>query len=99
MPNIAYISHIVTNAFILLILLKGILSKGGAKVFKGDKRYNEIKEKLELAIDDILIEYQTNYDLSGDIGPLQALELDNAIDKTTEIIQSVLQFEFDFFRG
>ena len=68
-------------------------------MFKGDKRYNEIKEKLESAIDDIFNEYQTNYNMSGDIEPLQALALDDAIEKTTEIIQSVLQFEFDFFRG
>lgn len=68
-------------------------------MFKGLKRYDEIKEKLNNAIDEIFSEYQNEYDLSGDIEPLQAFALEETTDKLTEIIQDVLQFEYDYFRG
>lgn len=67
-------------------------------MFNGQKRFDEIHAKLTDAIDEIFGEYQTKYGMSGDIEPLQALALDESIDRTTEIIQSVLQFEFDYFR-
>lgn len=68
-------------------------------MFKGLKRYDEIREKLELAIDEIFLEYQDQYDMSGDIEPMQAFALEETTDKLTEIIQDVLQFEYDYFRG
>lgn len=68
-------------------------------MFKGDKVHNEIQARLETAIDEIFLDYQNRYDMSGDIEPMQAFYLDEYIDKTTELIQDILQFEYDFFRG
>ena len=68
-------------------------------MFRGDKRFEEIKEKVENAIDDILNGYQLNYELSGDITPLDSVHLEKLIDETAETLQNILQFEFETENG
>lgn len=65
-------------------------------MFKGDKKYNEIREKIEDAINEIFIDYQIAYEIEcGDIQPLDDLELEETTDKLAEIVQRVLQYQFD----
>ena len=68
-------------------------------MFRGQKRFDEIREKLNTAIEEIFVEYQEHYEMSGDIEPLYSLALDEKEDEIAEIIQAVLQYEFDFTRG
>lgn len=68
-------------------------------MFKNDKMHMEIKERVETALDEIFLDYQTRFDMSGDIEPLDSFALDETTDRLTEIITDVLQFEFDYFRG
>ena len=68
-------------------------------MFKGQKAYDEIHDRVETAISNIFWDYQTKYDLSGDIDPLDSLELDDLTDKLTELVTRVLQFEYDWQKG
>lgn len=64
-------------------------------MFKGQNRHDEIREKLNDAISDIFMEYQTQYQMWGDEEPIYSMALDEKEDEIVDIVQTMLQAQFD----
>lgn len=67
-------------------------------MFRTTQLHDEITNKIESAMTEIFLEYQTRYNMSGDVEPMQSMIYDESIERLADITQQILQFEYDYFR-